>query len=289
MASSKTAKMSAVKKGASPRERAHRQVERRDRIRARVPDALVSAATVGTAAAALGPHTALATVVLATVPSLVALAAPLFLGDAKPKLDRWTTRLYGDDPSRTPEEVRALYEEKVRSSPGAREAVLRSVNKLLESDECTVDAIAALTAEYVKADLRPDEFYRSLLSLLSSVSSLELAALRTFVEATIAKCGSASHAHLWTCVEHDDIVQVAPGSAEYAKDDEHGSVDSKEVRAPLIRRVVQLLRNVLLVDGGTGSQLSIPVAEGPPTAYERWPSIAVAEVQVLRRLRRFIR
>ena len=46
-------------------------------------NAIVAAATAASAALSQMDPSALATVILATVPSLVALAAPIFLGDAK--------------------------------------------------------------------------------------------------------------------------------------------------------------------------------------------------------------
>jgi hypothetical protein len=249
---------------------------------------LVVAATAVSSGLALGDHSALATVVLATVPSLVTLAAPIFLGDAKAKLDRWTSQLYTADPQRTPEEVRALYEEKVRTSPAAREAVLRSVNKLLESDECATDSIAALTAEYVLAGLRPDDFYRSLLSILADVSSTEMTALRRLLGEAIAVSGEFSHIHVWSSVDYPNKVLIAPGDAEYPTGDS-SDVDTRDVEAPMVRRLVQLLRNALLVEDGGGMQLSTPLPDGPPGAHEKWPSLAVLAVTMLRRVQRFVR
>ena len=138
------------------------------------------------------------------------------------------------------EEIRALYDEKVQSSPSAREAVLRAVNKLLEADECAIDAIAAMTQEYVRDNWRPDDFYRGVLALLATVSSAEYETLRALLRDLEKSCaGRGSHAHLWAPLRFDDRLHIAPGSIEHATDDADGRVASHEFRGASARRVVR--------------------------------------------------
>jgi hypothetical protein len=231
----------------------------------------------------------LAVALVAAIPALVTLAATGYLGDSKGKLDRWTQKLLGGDESRTPEEIRALYEEKVQSSPSVREAVLRAVNKLLEADECAVDAIAAMTHEYISDNRRPDDFYRGVLALLATVSSGEYETLRALLRDLEKSCaGRGSHAHLWAPLRFDDRLHIAPGSIEHATGDTDGRVASHEFRGASARRVVRILRNALLLQSGDGSLLSTTGDESP-LDHLQWFSEGTFDLEVAAKIQSYVR
>jgi hypothetical protein len=267
------------------RERARVRESRRTQTATLVPH--VAASLTPVAAAAAGMSNPLAVALVATIPALVALAATGYLGDAKGRLDRWMQKLCGEDASRTPDEIRALYEEKVQSSPSAREAVLRAVNKLLEADECSVDAIAAITHEYVSTDRKPDDVYRGVLALFAGLSSVEYETLRALLRDINDTCGGrGSHAHFWATLRHDDRIHVAAGPVDRARSDSNGEVDSHEFRGPTARRIVRLLRNSLLVQNSDGSLLSTRDIAGESL---QWFSEGALDLEVAARLLSYVR
>lgn len=160
---------------------------RRPKKRPRVIQKATALATVGAAGAsavlAARPPTpgllGLATLLVGLFPLTFSLAMPQVAERRRLDIQRWWERATEPEDGQTQDAV-WRYLEQNAGEPWVGETIAQATRSLLDAlDESVVPVLGTLTRRYLRAERRPDRFFRDFSRFLADLSAEELAALRT--------------------------------------------------------------------------------------------------------------